>query len=110
MFPNGIEGNDEGNSPRPESVVEWGLGRGEDIPLAVLVFKEDRENLIFARPTQGIKWQQNGRMYGYWEHDWDIKRLAFRWWWAQVMIDSLWARGLNYVFNKLRGWKRWTIL
>ena len=111
MYPNGIRPNDEGVEPAPESAAEFPPlpgGRPENVPIAALVFKEmiDGANRVPDNPTQGIKWWQNDRMYGYWEHDWDLKRLAFRWWWAQVMIDSLWARGLNYVLNKLRRWKR----
>ena len=114
MFPRAFRRLPNGNTDGEGIIAEWQAAH-EDTPLAELVFKDGDLEVTWGVPgivelnrvpTQGIKWVQNGRMYGYWEVGLDIKHLAFRWWWSMVMVDSLWAQLITRVYNKLRGYKR----
>ena len=111
MFPDHVGLSEEGAVRGAHEISDFGEFHGNVRPFepATLVFKEaDQGDPLNAGQdrTQGIKWMQNGRYYGYWEVGLDVKRLAFRWWWATLMVDSMWAQLIARIFNKLRGYKR----
>lgn len=67
------------------------LEHSQNPPFAQLIIKEKGasgpENVVFYG-TSGIKWAQNGGMYGFWQTGYDYKRLAFLWWLMQLSIGS----------------------
>ncbi len=83
--------------------------RPDHVPLAELII---RDEFPFDSPeegpprlvTSGIKWWQDGNMYGFWQEGHDLRRLAWRWWLGMVMLDHpLLFVPVTRIVNGIRG-------
>ena len=113
MFP--LIGDMDVLPERQTIIFDWPAPISRWVPQAALIIKDEfpLDPALANTPagtlvSSGVKWQQNGSMYGWYQNGHDLRRLAWNWWLAMLMIDYPKFFGpILKVVNRVRGIHDW---